>query len=369
MAEVTETRCHCTTARNSAQSNSGTPQIRTCGTMPVHERLLRTSPQYMSARIASENSAFQFARNMRSGSRTGTTVIPVVVHVIFNTAVQNIADAQVQSQISVLNQDYRKANVDVSSIPSVFQPLCGDARIEFELATKDPSGIATSGITRTHTTKTSFADDDQMKSAATGGHDAWPADRYLNLWVVPRLTSPKRPARLRAVPGRCCSHRWRGDPAQRFRQRRHCRGPFQSRSNRDARDRPLARTFDTSGVMTGAAAVGTTSLPTAELRRPQFRQADVPSRQLQQRAEWRLVHELYGLHRRRLHVHVHKRPDPAHAGVPQHGSKLYRPYEGGSHPLGRRPPLYLRLDRLPDARSERPTRHGWRYRLPYHRHA
>ena len=173
------------------ESNSGTPQIRTCGTMPVHERLLRTSPQYMSARIASENSAFQFARNMRSGSRTGTTVIPVVVHVIFNTAAQNIADAQVQSQITILNQDYRKANVDVGSIPSVFQPLCGDARIEFELATKDPSGIATSGITRTHTTKTSFADDDQMKSAATGGHDAWPADRYLNLWVVPRLTSPQ----------------------------------------------------------------------------------------------------------------------------------------------------------------------------------
>jgi hypothetical protein len=30
-----------------------------------------------------------------------------------------------------------------------------------------------------------------MKSSATGGHDAWPADKYLNIWTVPRLTSPQ----------------------------------------------------------------------------------------------------------------------------------------------------------------------------------
>ena len=50
--------------------------------MPVHERLLRTDPGYMAARIASENHAFGFANNMMSGARTGVTVIPVVVHVV-----------------------------------------------------------------------------------------------------------------------------------------------------------------------------------------------------------------------------------------------------------------------------------------------
>jgi hypothetical protein len=159
--------------------------------MPVHERLLRTVPEYVNARIASENHAFQFANNLRAGARTGVTVIPVVVHVVFNTATQNISDAQINSQISILNQDYRKTNADVSSTPAVFQPLCGDARIEFHLASADPNGNPASGITRTHTNKTSFADDDQMKSAATGGHDAWPTDRYLNIWTVPRLTSPQ----------------------------------------------------------------------------------------------------------------------------------------------------------------------------------
>ncbi len=173
----------------SVPPTSGTPQVRACGTMPVHERLLRTVPEYVNARITSENHAFQFANNMRTGARTGITVIPVVVHVVFNTAAQNISDAQINSQITVLNQDYRKTNTDVSSTPAVFQPLCGDARIEFQLATTDPGGNPTSGITRTHTTRTSFADDDQVKSAATGGVGAWPADRYLNIWVAPRITS------------------------------------------------------------------------------------------------------------------------------------------------------------------------------------
>ena len=180
-----------TTPSRPPRSNTGVPKIRTCGTMPVHERLLRTVPEYVNARISSENRAFQVSSNALSGARVGITVIPVVVHVVFNTATQNISDAQVNSQITILNQDYRKTNPDVSSTPAVFLPLCGDARIEFQLASTDPNGNPTSGITRTHTNKTSFADDDQMKSAATGGHDAWPADRFLNIWTVPRLTSPQ----------------------------------------------------------------------------------------------------------------------------------------------------------------------------------
>jgi Pregnancy-associated plasma protein-A len=160
-----------------------TPRVRTCGTMIVHERLLRTDPAYMSARIASENHAFGFAHNMLSGARTGVTVIPVVVHVVFNTAAQNISDAQIHSQITILNQDYRKTNSDVSKTPSVFAPLAGDARVEFQLASTDPNGQPTTGITRTSTSSTSFSDDDKVKKAATGGADAWPAANYLNVWV------------------------------------------------------------------------------------------------------------------------------------------------------------------------------------------
>ena len=159
------------------------PPRRSCGTMPVHERLLRTQPGYMDARTASENRAFQYANRLLTAHRIGVTVIPVVVHVVWKTAAENISDAQVQSQIDVLNRDYRKANPDISSLPSVFQPLASDARIEFELATTDPNGGATNGITRTQTTADSFIDDDKVKSTATGGANAWDSSKYLNFWV------------------------------------------------------------------------------------------------------------------------------------------------------------------------------------------
>jgi hypothetical protein len=159
-----------------------TPKTRTCGTMPVHERMLRTVPGYREARDASETHAWRASMTPFMG-RTGCTKIPVVVHVVYKTAAQNISDAQIKSQIDVLNADYRKKNSDVNSTPAAFAALATDARIQFELATVDPNGAATTGITRTTTTKDSFSDDDAVKSAASGGADAWPRDKYLNVWV------------------------------------------------------------------------------------------------------------------------------------------------------------------------------------------
>jgi len=159
------------------------PQQRSCGTMVVHERLLRTSPEYMAARARSETHAFQLAGRGWAAGRTGVTVIPVVVHVVHQTNAQNVSDAQIHSQLDVLNRDYRKTNPDVGSTPAVFLPLAADARVEFELATTDPQGNATDGIDRVQTNTVSFSDDDGVKAAATGGADPWPADKYLNIWV------------------------------------------------------------------------------------------------------------------------------------------------------------------------------------------
>jgi hypothetical protein len=160
-----------------------TPDRRTCGTMAVHERLLRTDPAYVAARNASENRAWSARAQGATAERLGVTLIPVIVHVVYKTAAQNISDAQITSQIDVLNRDFRKTNPDVSLAPPAFAPLAADARIQFELATQDPNGATTSGIVRTQTTRDSFSDDDSVKSASSGGADAWPSERYLNLWV------------------------------------------------------------------------------------------------------------------------------------------------------------------------------------------
>ncbi len=109
--------------------------------------------------------------------------IPVVVHVVYNTTVQNISDAQIQSQISALNKDFRKLNSDLLPSNHPFFSLIADVQIEFCLASVDPSGNATTGITRTNTSVSSFSDNDKVKSSTTGGANPWNTQQYLNLWV------------------------------------------------------------------------------------------------------------------------------------------------------------------------------------------
>jgi hypothetical protein len=170
-------------AGRSEDGGTDTPRVRSCGTMDVHRRLLSTDTTYARRRDEIENQflAYQDA----SAARTGVTRIPVVVHAVSNTAAQNISDAQIASQIDVLNRDYRRTNADVGSTPAPFSPLATDARIEFFLADAAPDGGPTNGIERRQTTTASFGTDDAVKSQATGGINAWPADRYLNIWVCP----------------------------------------------------------------------------------------------------------------------------------------------------------------------------------------
>jgi len=110
-------------------------------------------------------------------------IIPVVVHILWNNAAQNISNAQVLSQIDVLNSDYGGTNADHNKIPSYFSSLAADCGISFALAKTDPQGRATSGIERIQTNTAVFSFNDKAKSAATGGADAWNADNYLNIWV------------------------------------------------------------------------------------------------------------------------------------------------------------------------------------------
>lgn len=155
---------------------------RDCGTMQVHRRLLDTDRNYARRLAKIEDHAF---RVMSSGVtlRPGCTRIPVVVHVVYRTAAENISQAQIDTQIDVINEDFRKKNADISTIPAPFAPLAADARIEFVLATEDPDGNPTDGVTRTQTTKTSFNSNDDIKFDSRGGKDAWDTSEYLNIWV------------------------------------------------------------------------------------------------------------------------------------------------------------------------------------------
>jgi hypothetical protein len=167
-----------------------TPKKRTCAQMVVHELLVETQPEYRQRRLAVEDAT---RKSIESGQALKVAAklitIPVVVHVVHREKQENISDAQVKSQIRVLNKDYRAKNGDKTKVPAVWKSLVTDAKIEFQLATKDPAGNPTTGITRTATTVASFKPDDTVKAKKTGGVDPWPTDRYLNLWVC-RLEDP-----------------------------------------------------------------------------------------------------------------------------------------------------------------------------------
>ncbi|MEO6915153.1 MAG: M43 family zinc metalloprotease [Chitinophagaceae bacterium] len=135
----------------------------------------------------SSASTFTMESNSSSASvsESGGSVItiPVVVHVLYNNASQNISDAQIASQLIVLNNDYNGRNADRSKVPAYFASLIGSGAFEFKLANSDAKGIATSGIVRKYTTIKMFSTDDRIKFSSIGGDDAWDRNKYLNIWV------------------------------------------------------------------------------------------------------------------------------------------------------------------------------------------
>lgn len=121
----------------------------------------------------------------RGRARGGTQTVPVVVHVVWNTAAENVPDASITQMIDQMNQDYQQANADLSSVRPAFTGVIGNGGMEFCLATVDPNGNPTTGITRTQTSETWFDPDtetDDMKSPPKG-ISPWDPDHYLNIWV------------------------------------------------------------------------------------------------------------------------------------------------------------------------------------------
>jgi hypothetical protein len=160
--------------------------VRTCATPPHHLHLATADAAYRAQRL--RPAPAPIAR------RRSPVTIPVVIHLLWHREEDHLGDAQLRSQVDVLNEDFRGRNPDREALPAPFRPLAGDALVEFALARRDPAGRATEGITRTHTRIADFPWDGSVEATArldalvkTGpdGAPAWPREDYLNLWVCP----------------------------------------------------------------------------------------------------------------------------------------------------------------------------------------
>ena len=128
------------------------PTRRHCATSEVHRQLLSVDPDYRAGALRDREPHGRRAGARLRGRRAEDAHDPRASCTSSTaTTRQNISNAQIQSQIRILNQDFRMKNRDRTKLPDVFKPLHSDTRVQFKLATKDVFGNATSGITRTRT--------------------------------------------------------------------------------------------------------------------------------------------------------------------------------------------------------------------------
>ena len=154
---------------------SGAVTHRGCASHEVLEAQLKADPtlagrmeaiEQVTARYAQNPSAYRLLAN-------GTIEIPVVVNVVYRTTAENISDAQIATQIAVLNADFAASNTDITKVPALFVPVsAGNTGVTFVL----------DQVRRVRTKKTSFTTNDGMKRASAGGIEPLSPTTKLNLW-------------------------------------------------------------------------------------------------------------------------------------------------------------------------------------------
>lgn len=152
-----------------------------CSTDQVNSAIFHENPSLQQGIIRATQELKDFTQTYTSQAHNSRGsdpyIIPVVFHVIHDYGIGNIDDSQLYNAIELVNTQFRKRNADTTSIIEEFKHLAADTEIEFRLATLDPDGNCTNGITRTYSPLTNV-----------GGHVVkdliqWPPNQYVNVWV------------------------------------------------------------------------------------------------------------------------------------------------------------------------------------------
>lgn len=154
-----------------------------CGTTGRLQQLLQQSPEAQAQLQQFHQTVDAYLQQADQRNDRGIIIrIPVVFHIIHSGqavgTAQNISEAQIFSQMTVLNRCYRKQNSDTLLVPNVFKGRHADVEVEFCLAQVDPQGNPTNGIKRYNYTNSSNFDNN-IKPATQ-----WDPTRYLNIWTT-----------------------------------------------------------------------------------------------------------------------------------------------------------------------------------------
>ena len=153
---------------------------RTCGTDKKMAEFFASNPEAKANKQALRDFLVNNNYTANKGTKAVVT-IPIVVHVLYSSTAMNISEAQILSQIKVLNDDFRKLNADFTSVvPAAFRGVAADMELAFCLATKKPDGSASNGIERKSVASNFNFDDNYYKNS---GLRSWDTTKYLNIWV------------------------------------------------------------------------------------------------------------------------------------------------------------------------------------------
>jgi PKD repeat protein len=167
-------------------NESGTPpERRTCKTKIPSLEWENDFQQKITRYVASQN-------NPQARIMTDYT-IPVVVHVVYWNATQNISQVQVNSQIDVLNKDYAGIGLNVGDVPAEFSSLVSNTNIQFCMAQKKPDGtnMTEPGIDRVDAQSVGFSNPgtfgwfSNYVDATIKPATIWDPTKYCNIWVLP----------------------------------------------------------------------------------------------------------------------------------------------------------------------------------------
>ena len=161
---------------------AGKSMAQHCATDELHRENIARHPEIaeqerlLNESIRQHLSHLDVSSLSRHTTSTGTDIIdiPVVFHIMHSYTADYLTDDNIYTLVNRMNNTY-SLNYDTSSIIAPFKKYVGKANIRFHLATKDPVGNPTKGITR-HFTYLTFGGDDEAKM------DQWSPTNYYNIW-------------------------------------------------------------------------------------------------------------------------------------------------------------------------------------------